>query len=195
MPHAPYTHAPTIGLLEFCSIATGIEATDRVLKEATVDVLFAQPVSPGKYVVLFTGSVDDVRSSLAAGAEVGGGHVVDRMFLAAVHHGVLGALARPIEAPELDAVGVIETFTVASLIVAADVAAKEAEVALIEIHLARGIGGKSYVTMTGEVSDVEAATRAGAATADAAGLLLRRVVVPRPHPALRDVLSRHGEPI
>lgn len=191
----PYSHATTVGLLEFSSIATGIEATDRVLKEAAVEVLFARPVSPGKYVVLFTGTVDDVRSSLRAGAELREEDVVDRLFLAAVHEGVLRGLRRPVEVPELDAVGVIETFTVASAVLAADVAAKRAEVTVVELHLARGIGGKSYVTLTGEVSDVEDAVRAGASTAEQAGLLHRRVVVPRPHEALRDVLARHADPI
>jgi len=192
---APYTHQPTIGLLEFASIATGIEACDRVLKEAVVDVLFARPVSPGKYVILFTGSVEDVRSSMRVGAELHPDHLVDRLVLAGVHDDVLRALTRPVEAPELDAVGVIETFTVASAIEAADAAVKRGSVALIELTLARGIGGKSFLTLTGEVSDVEAAVDAGAAGPIEAGLLLRKVVIPRPHPAMRDVLSRHEESI
>ncbi|MFG0319831.1 MAG: BMC domain-containing protein [Planctomycetota bacterium JB042] len=195
MAASPYRHTGTIGLLEVASIATGIEVTDRVLKEATVEVPFARPVSPGKYVLLFSGSVDDVRSSLRVGAEVAGDHLIDRLFLAAVHDDVLAALTRPVEAPELDAVGVIETFTVASTLRAADAAAKEAAVTLIEVRLASGIGGKSYVTMTGEVSDVEDATLAGASGAEEAGLLLRRVVIPRPHEALREILSRHDEAI
>lgn len=192
---ATYAHEPAIGLLEFSSIARGIEATDAVLKEATVRVLFGRPVSPGKYVVLITGSVEDVRSSLARGAASGRENLVDRLFLPGVHDGVLAALERPLVVPELDAVGILETFTVASTLGAADAAAKQAAVRLMEIRLARGIGGKSYVTLTGEVSDVEAAVDAGAAVAREQDLLLARVVIPRPNPGLRDVLARHDEPI
>ncbi len=192
---ARYAHQPTIGVLEFSSIARGIEAADRVLKEATVEVLFARPVSPGKYVLLFTGSVEDVTSSLRAGAEVGADSLVDQLRLPAVHEDVFRALERPIAVPELHAVGVIETCTVASTILAADAAAKKAAVRLIEIRLAQGIGGKSYVTLTGGVADVEAAVGAGAALAEEKGLLLRRVVIPRPHLGLRELFSRHDERI
>ena len=45
----------SIGFLEFSSIAKGIEAADTVLKAAAVDVLFAHPVCPGKYSLLFAG--------------------------------------------------------------------------------------------------------------------------------------------
>lgn len=192
---ARYVHEPAIALLEVASIARGIEVTDRLLKEATVRVLFARPVSPGKYLVLFTGSVEDVKSSLRAGAERAGDSRIDELFLPGVHPGVLRALERPVGVPALDAVGIIETFTAASTLLAADAAAKKANVALVEVRLAQGIGGKSYVTMLGEVSDVESATLEGAALAERSGLLLARVVIPRPHPELRDVLANHERPI
>jgi len=57
-----------IGLLELCSVARGVEAADQVLKEARVEMLFSTPVQPGKYVLLFTGSVQDVHASAARGA-------------------------------------------------------------------------------------------------------------------------------
>ncbi|MFH0946132.1 MAG: BMC domain-containing protein [Planctomycetota bacterium] len=193
MSSKKYDHEPTIGLLEFSSIARGIEVADQVLKQADVRVLFARPVSPGKYVLLFTGSVDAVTSSLRVGAEWGAQVLVDRLLLPAVDEAVLRALERPVVVPPLDAVGVIETFTVASTLLAADAAVKAAEVKLIEIKLARGIGGKSYVTLTGEVSDVESAVGAGGRLAEEGGRLLETVVIPRPHDELRDLLGRHDE--
>ncbi len=190
-----YKHEPTIGLIELSSIARGIDVTDRVLKEAAVSVLVARPVSPGKYVILFTGGVEDVQSSMRAGTEAAASSLVDRLLLPAVHDGVLTALDRPVRVPELDAVGVIETFTVASTLLAADVAAKKAAVTLIEVHLACGIGGKSYVTLTGPIGDVDASVSAGAGAAAENDLLLARVVIPRPHESMRDRLGRHGEEI
>lgn len=193
MSSRKYDHEPTIGLLEFSSIARGIEVADQVLKQAEVRILFARPVSPGKYVLLFTGSVEDVTSSLRVGSEWGAQVLVDRLLLPAVHDTVLRALERPVSVPPLDAVGIVETYTVASALLAADAAVKAARVELIEIKLARGIGGKSYFTLTGEVSDVEAAVGAGGRLAAEGGRLLDTVVIPRPHDEMRDLLGRHDE--
>jgi microcompartment protein CcmL/EutN len=81
--------------------------------------------------------------------------------------------------------GVIETFSVASAIIAGDGAAKAAKVDLIELRLAQGLAGKSFVTMTGDVSDVTAGVRAGVALIKDGGMLVKDVVIPRPHDDLR----------
>lgn len=188
-------HEPTIGLLELDSIAAGIEVTDSLLKEATVRPLFARPFSPGKYAVLFTGSVEDVKSALRRGHEIGADAVLDAMILPSVADGVLEALDRPIEVPPLDAVGIVETLTIGAALRAADAAVKRGSVDLIELRLAQGIGGKSYFTLTGEVSDVETATLAGATPEQERGLLIRRVVIARPHPEMRHWLAQHERPV
>jgi microcompartment protein CcmL/EutN len=175
-----------IGLLELSSVARGIEVADTVLWEARVELLFATPVHPGKYVVLFTGSVEDVRAALRHGGEVAGPDLVDQLIIQQVHEQVVPMLKRNggHVSGELDAIGVIETNTVASSIVAADVALKTATVDLLELRIANGLGGKSFFTLTGEVSDVRSAVAAGARTAQDRGLLAREVVIARPHPEL-----------
>jgi microcompartment protein CcmL/EutN len=176
-------------MLELASIAAGFETTDAIVKEAHVEVLEARPVTPGKFVLLFSGTVEDTTSALRRGLEVGGDVLIDRLLIPDLEPTLLALMTGEGEAPEqLDAVGIIETFSVASTIRAADIAAKTASLTLVGIGLARGIGGKSFITFTGEVSDVEAAVAAGSADAEAAGLLVRRVVIPRPHAGLRDVL-------
>jgi microcompartment protein CcmL/EutN len=85
---------------------------------------------------------------------------------------------------QLDAVGVVETNTVASTILAADAALKQASVDLIDIRIANGLGGKSFFVVTGEVSDVRSSVAAGASSASSSGMLAREVVIPRPHPEL-----------
>src|SRR6185436_8227229 len=175
-----------IGVLELCSVARGVEVADAVLKEAHVEMLFATPVQPGKYVMLFTGAVADVRASAARGAALAGGDLVDQLVIPQIHDQVVPMLKRRggrING-QLDAVGVIETNTVASTIAAADVALKTASVDLIDIRIANGLGGKSFFTVTGEVSDVRSAVAAGARMAQERGLLAREVVIPRPHPEL-----------
>lgn len=177
---------PCIGLIELSSIARGVEVADAILWQAEVEVLFSSPVHPGKYVVLFTGDVHDVASSLRAGLEIGGGDVVDRLHIPQVHPQVEVALRRTggrIDG-ELDAVGVVETTTVASAIVAADVAVKTATVDLFDLRIANGLGGKSFFALTGTVSDVRSSVGAAARSAEQAGCLAREVVIPRPHPDL-----------
>jgi len=176
-----------IALLETSSVAAGIEMTDAILWESEIELLFATPVQPGKYVALFTGSVEDLRSALRRGAEVARGDLVDQLLIPQVHPGVCEALRRQeggAVPEELDALGVVETTTVAACIVAADVALKEAEVSLLELRIANGLGGKSYTTMMGEISDVRSSVQAGARSAESSGRLARQVVIAKPHPDL-----------
>jgi microcompartment protein CcmL/EutN len=177
---------PAIGLLELCSVARGIEVADAILWEAHIELLFAEPVHPGKFVMLFTGSIDDVLSALRIGEARSGSDLVDRLLIQQVHEQVEVGLRRQGGTlnGQLDALGVVETTTVASAILAADAALKRATVDLLALRIANGLGGKSYFTLTGEVSDVRAAVMAGASSAQQRGLLAREVVVPRPHPDL-----------
>ncbi len=177
---------PCIGMLELSSVARGVETADAVLWEADVEMLFSSPVQPGKYVLLFTGSVRDVASSLRHGAEVAACELVDQLHIPQVHEQIEAGLRRTggVINGELDAIGIVETKTVASVIIAADVALKTATVDLIDLRIANGLGGKSFFTLTGGVADVRSAITAGARSAQEAGQLQRDVVIARPHPDL-----------
>ena len=175
-----------IGLLELCSVAKGVEVADAVLKEADVEMLFATNVQDGKYVMLYTGSVRDVESSTARGAQLAGADLVDRLVIQQVHEQVVPMLRRKGGKINgvLDAIGIVETTTVASAVVACDFALKTATVDLIDFRIANGLGGKSFFVLTGEVSDVRSAVAAGARMAQEKGQLLREVVIPKPHTEL-----------
>ena len=170
-----------IGLVEFNSIAKGIEAADAMLKAAQVEILFSRPICPGKYVVLITGDVAAVENSVKKGAELGEGTVVDDFVLPNVHPNVLPAITSTSILGDIHSLGVIETFSIAAAIVAADTAVKAGDVDLIEIRLGLGIGGKSFITLTGEVSAVKAAVEAGSLSAAAKGLLVNKAIIPSPH--------------
>ena len=174
---------PAIGLLELSSVARGVEVADAVLKEARVELLFATPVQPGKYVLLFTGGVQDVRSALRRGAELAAQDLVDELYLPQVHEQIIPVLRRRGGRVngELDAIGVVETTTVAASILAADLALKTSSVDLIDLRIANGLGGKSFFTLVGEVSDVRAAVATSARQASERGHLAREVVIARPH--------------
>lgn len=177
---------PCIGCLEFATITRGVEAADALLWEANVKLCFAAPVQPGKYVMLFSGSVEDVRSAMRRGEEIGGHDVIDRLVITQVHEQIPRGLARRdgyIDG-KLDAVGIVETTSVVAAIQAADRALKEASVDLLDLRIANGLGGKSFFSVTGEVSDVRSSVAAAARVANEAGRLVRDTVIANPHPEL-----------
>jgi microcompartment protein CcmL/EutN len=151
---------PALALVELASIAVGIEAGDAMAKRAPVQVLHAGTIHPGKYVVLVAGEVADVEEALAAGREVGAPSLVDTVFLPNVHPRVVAALRGRRLAGSGEALGVVETATVAATIEAADAGVKGAAVELLELRLGDGLGGKGYLLFDGSVSDVEAAVDA-----------------------------------
>ncbi|HUT15098.1 MAG TPA: BMC domain-containing protein [Anaerolineae bacterium] len=176
---------PAIGLVETNSIAVGIKVGDAMVKRAPVNLLEARTVCPGKYIVLVGGDTGPVKESMAAGVETAGDSMVDRLFLPNVHVSIFPAIASAVEMEEVEALGIIETFSVASTIVAADAAAKAADVTLTEVRLANGLGGKSFVLMVGDVPNVEAAVEAGVNIIKDEGLLVRFVVIPQLHEDMR----------
>jgi microcompartment protein CcmL/EutN len=170
----------TLGFLEFNSIAKGIEASDAVLKAAEVYLVYAGTVCPGKYNVLFTGEVAAVKSSLDVGAATGGHHLVDQCVIPRVHPQVIKAINQGSGVKEVNAIGVMEFFSITASIYAADAAVKAADVTLMDVRLGMGIGGKSFVVLTGEVAAVNEAVRCGTATKNAEGMLVSFVVIPNP---------------
>lgn len=175
-----------IGIIETSSIAKGYEVADAVLKTANVEIVVNRTVCPGKYMVLIGGGVDEVNASVASGLRAGAHTVVDYFVIPNVHEEVFPAISGLTALPELKALGVIESFSVASIIEAADAAVKAAKVKLISIQLAMAIGGKGIVSMTGEVGDVQAAVEAGARIIEDKGLLVDKVVIPSP---CKEILS------
>lgn len=174
-----------IGMVELNSIARGIETCDYMVKAAQVDLLRASTVCPGKYLVLISGETGDVKASMAEGIKRGGECVVDTLMLPNVHPQLIPAISSTTQIPEKGAIGVLEFYSVASAIVAADVAAKAASITLIEVHIGYAIGGKGYVTLTGDVGAVREAV---AAAAQESELLVGTTVIPRPAPQLYESL-------
>jgi microcompartment protein CcmL/EutN len=170
-----------VGMIELSSIAQGILACDAMVKMAYVELLESRPFSSGKYMVLIAGDVASVQSSVEKGLLVGAEAVVDHLFLPYAHADLFPAIRGEALRAVHEALGVIETASVAATVLAADAAAKAADVRLIEARLGQGIGGKGYFTLTGSVAAVEAAVEAGARAIDAGGQLVRRIVIPAPH--------------
>jgi len=173
-----------LGLIELSSIAGGFQVTDAMLKAADVELMLARTICSGKYMVMVRGDVAAVQASIGAGMEAGDFSVIDRFVIPNVHESVFPALGGSHRGKRLEALGIVESFSVASLIEAADAAAKSAAVELMEVRLAMAMGGKAFFTVTGSVAAVQAAVEAGAAVVAAKGLLVNKVVIANPREEL-----------
>ena len=172
----------SIGLIELSSVAAGFLVADTMLKAGNVRLVLSRSICSGKFMVLIAGQPAAVQSAVAAGAEAANGCLIDQFVITNIHPDVITALGRA-SPPEVNgALGVIESFNVGTLLEAADAAAKAANVTLMEIRLAMALGGKAFVTMTGDVANVQAAVDAGRAVIADAGMLVNAVVLPRPEP-------------
>ena len=169
-----------IGLLELTSIAKGIEAADLMLKASDVELLMSRSICSGKYMVLIRGDVAACSSSLRAGAETGRECVADSVLIPNLHEQVFPAISQAALVNDVEALGIIEGFSVATLIEAADAAVKSAEVNLLEIRLAMALGGKAFAILSGSVAAVTAAVETGKMVLSDKGLLTNFAIIPSP---------------
>ena len=176
-----------VGMIEFNSIAVGIEAADHMVKAADVETLMVKSICPGKFVVAIYSTVAAVQASVDAGMAAGVDTLVDHFVIPNIDPAVITAMGSSISSPRGSAVGVVETFSAASCIVAADVAVKTADVDLLEVRIAMGVGGKAFYIVTGDVGPVEMSVGAGSASAAEKGLLVRKTVIP----SISEQILRH----
>lgn len=161
-----------LGMIELASIARGIITTDAMLKAAQVDLVRASTGCPGKYIVLISG-------------DVGEAYVVNTLLIPNIHDQLVPALMGTVQVVETEAIGVLEFYSIAAAITAADTAVKAAQVTLLEVRIGYAIGGKGFVTLTGDVGAVKAAVSAANLSDE---LLVETAVIPRPAEALVDSL-------
>ena len=169
-----------IGMVEYKTVSTGIRAADLIVKTADVELIQAQTVCPGKYIILYTGDLSAVKASTDASKKQYGEALIDSFVLGNPHESLFKALTCTAEIDRIAALGVIETFTGASAIVAADHAAKTAEVTVFEIRVCRGMCGKSYVLLSGSVAAVGEAVASSVEKLKDEGLVLDYAVIPAP---------------
>jgi microcompartment protein CcmL/EutN len=170
-----------IALLEFGSIAFGVRAGDAMVKRAPVEIAYAGTIHPGNYLILVAGDVACVDEAYQAGLEAGTETLLDQLFLPGVHADVVQALLGRRGPNSGEALGIVETRTVAATIGAADCGLKGAEVSLVEIRLADRIGGKGYCAFSGPLAEVEAAVEAAVDRLASPENLIADVVIPQFH--------------
>ncbi len=174
-----------LAILEFDSIAVGFNALDDMVKTAPVKIIDARTICFGKYLIVFSGDVASTEYSFYKGKETGGNHLVDSLFLPLVHSEIIDAVGNIKQTEKWGTIGIIETKTVTSAVEAADIAAKEGGIEIVEIRLANGFGGKSYVKMIGDLENVQAAMDAGTAKITLKNLLFAKTVIPQPEKEIK----------
>lgn len=182
----------SVGMIEMTSIGIGHLVQDEMLKAADVKLLMGRTICSGKYIVIVAGDVGATRASVQAGLDATTDGIIDHMTIANIHPDVFAALGQTVpltrSGADVPSLGIIETFSAASALQAADIAAKTANISLFRIHIAMAIGGKGFIMMSGSVADCRAAVDAGAALVKEKGLLVSAVVIPRP---CREVFAEH----
>ncbi|OFX22175.1 MAG: propanediol utilization protein [Bacteroidetes bacterium GWA2_31_9] len=174
-----------LAVLEFSSIAIGIKVLDDMVKIAPVKIVEARTICPGKYIIVFTGDVASVEYSYNKGLESGKDFLVDKLYLPMIHTDVVAAIGKVVTTDEWNTIGIIETLSVTSGIEAADFATKTGGVKIIEIRLAIGFGGKSYVKMMGTLDEVQSAMAVATAKVKEKNQLCMEVIIPQPHKEIK----------
>lgn len=173
-----------IGVIELKSIPKGIEAADAALKSSGVEMVSAHPSCPGKYEIVLTGSISDVTVAVEHIVNRFDGFVIDSSVMGRIDEQVIKALFGTLAPEQSGSLGIIETFSAASAIKAADIAVKTAKIEIYDLRVSRGMGGKGVVMLTGDVGDVTAATEAGANYAKSVSTLSSYTVIAAPHSEL-----------
>jgi microcompartment protein CcmL/EutN len=172
----------SIGLIEVSSVAIGDLVEDVMLKAASIKLLLARSICSGKFLIAISSDVASVTTAIEAGGAAAGPALIERRQLSRVHPSVLQAISQSVEIDpkDLRSIGIIETFSAASIIDAADAAVKSANVSLLRVHLAMALGGKGFLMMAGDISSVQQAVAAGSRAAAEEGMLVARGVIPAP---------------
>ena len=177
-----------IGMVEYKTVSEGITAADAMVKTSEISIIESQTVCPGKYIVIISGDLSAVTAAVETAKTLHGTHLINSFVLGNPHESIFPAIYGATHIEDVSALGIMETYDASTIIVAADEAAKTAIVDLIELRVARGMCGKSYLLLTGEVAAVEAAIERAKNVAAEDGMYLDSSVIAHPDKQIRDAI-------
>jgi microcompartment protein CcmL/EutN len=177
-----------IGMIEFKTVSSGITAADQMVKTAEVELLEAQVVCPGKYIALIAGDLSAVKAAIESAQKSCPENLIGQFVLGNPDESIFPAIYGTSQIEDVNALGILETYDASSIIVAADIAAKTAIVKLIELRIAKGMCGKSYLILTGEVAACEAAIEKAKEAIRENGMFLDSSVIASPDAKVRQML-------
>ena len=177
-----------IGMIEMKTTPAGVTAADLMIKTAEVEIVEAKTVCPGKYIAIISGDLSAVKAAVEAAAAQYEEKLIDSFVLGNPHESIFPAIYGTTHIEDISALGILETYDAASCIEAADQAAKTAIVDLVELRIAKGMCGKSYLMLTGEVSAVQASIERARELAASRGMYLDDTVIAHPDRRMIDSL-------
>jgi len=179
-----------MALLEFNTIASGVLASDLMVKRSPIALLRCGTIHPGRFLILIGGSVASTQEAFESGKELGEaeGSLSGSVFLGDVHPNLHDAVLGTRSDLTGDSLAVVETRSSPALLAAVDAAIKSTPVVLSEIRLGDDLGGHALAFMSGDLPDVEVALDI---CTDLAGeQLLARTLLPRLDGGLRSLLDQ-----
>ncbi len=170
-----------IGIVEFRSIAMGIGAVDTIVKASQVDIIDAKTICAGKYYIIFSGGVSEVKNSINEIVAQSETFIIDYAAIPNIYEEIFAAINQTSEISELKAIGIVETLTSPSILIAADRALKATDIELVEIRIARALGGKNLCLINGEISAVKESISEAIKYAKDKDFLVDYQVIASPH--------------
>lgn len=166
-----------IGMIEFRSIARGIETADTMMKTSNIKLILSQTICPGKYIILITGDTSSVTEAVNTGLNKGTPYIVSYLNIANIDEQVIKAIEGFVNTEKYNTVGILEYYDISDAIIAADTIVKTTPVQIIEIRMGYAIGGKAFLTFTGELSEVKTAVSAAKEISKNTGMLMESAVI------------------
>ena len=172
--------ANAIGMVEFNSMSRGIYSADQMVKVSEVEIVTSSPTCAGKYIAIVHGDVAAVETSVKAGEKTADEYLVDSIVIPNVHPLVFPAITGTTMPDKISAVGIVESFSMATMVIMADAILKAADLEPIELRLGNGLGGKALFVFTGDVAAVQSGIDAGNEVAADKSLLVNSEIIPSP---------------
>ncbi|MGL4848641.1 MAG: BMC domain-containing protein [Clostridium sp.] len=147
----------SICILEFKTIAKGIEISNEIIKKVNIEILYFRSTCPGKFVFIANGDEGEITEAIKLGGELGEAVLMEQFQINNVHKNILEALKGTVKKNDIGyaAVGILEVSKVSRGLVALDKTLKSSSVELISLKIGFGIGGKLVYIISGELSDIE----------------------------------------
>ena len=174
----------SLGLIELTSIASGFLACDSMLKAADVSLVLSRSICSGKYMVMVRGDVSSVEAAVQAGVAGARFSVIDSFVIPNLHESGVSGDQRGEQGGGAGSAGDCGIVLGGEPDRRRGRGGEGGERDLIEIRLAMALGGKAFVTMTGNVAAVQSAVDAAASMVGQKGMLVNKVVIPSPRPEL-----------
>lgn len=181
---------PALAAIDFLDIATGLTATDALLKASPIAWVRSGSVSRGRFLTLLGGTPAAVEAAVERCLSRAGARVLDHVVLANAHEQLMAGLDGLRQKAGEGALAILETSTVAALVRSAERALKTAPIRLLEARLAEDeLDGKALAVYQGDLPDIEAAMEAATAILTGTAASARLEIIPAPHEALASQLA------